>query len=377
MSPKRDYYEVLGVARGADEAEIKRAYRKLAVKFHPDRNPDDPGAAEKFREATEAYEVLKDPQRRAQYDRFGHAAEQAGPGSGGFGGAPFDINDALESFLRNFGGFGGFGDIFGERGGGGEGGQTRGRDLQLKVVLTLQEAASGIKKKLRVKKQVACGTCHGSGAAPGSAPTACPQCGGRGRVRQVRQSFLGQMVTESVCPRCHGRGQIVARPCPDCRGTGTVRGEETLEIEIPAGVATGNYMDVRGRGDAGQFGGPSGDLRVVMEVAEDPLFERNGDDLLIEVPVSPLDLMLGARVEVPTLDGRVALKIPAGTQSHKIFRLRGKGMPRLHRGGRGDELVRILAWIPEKLTAEQTAQLERLRQALADQVPAPGRRRSS
>ncbi len=370
MSEKRDYYEVLGIARDADETEIKRAYRKLAVKYHPDRNPDDPSAAEKFREATEAYEVLKDPQRRAQYDRFGHAAEAAGAAPGGFGGGAFDINDALESFLRNFGGFGGFGDIFGERGGGGGG---RGRDLQIKVTVTLQEAASGAKKKLRLKKQVACGTCHGSGAAPGSAPTACPQCGGRGRVRQVRQSFLGQMVTESVCPRCHGRGQIVSRPCGDCRGTGTVRGEETLEIEIPAGVATGNYMDLRGRGDAGEHGGPAGDLRLLMEVADDAVFERRGDDLLVDVPISPVDLMLGVRFEVPTLDGRVALKIPAGTQSHKVFRLRGKGMPRLHRGGRGDQLVRVIAWTPEKLTPEQSAQLERLRDALAAQVPSPGR----
>ena len=368
MKQKRDYYEVLGVARDADETDIKRAYRKLAVKHHPDRNPDDPGAAEKFREATEAYEVLKDAQKRGAYDRFGHADPQQGPA--GFGaGHGFDVNDALESFLRNFGGFG---DLFGGQGGGGR--QPQGRDLHLTVRLTLQEVAQGARKKLKIRKLVACGACQGTGAAPGSRPVACAQCGGRGRVRQVRQSFLGQMVTEGLCSRCQGRGRLVERPCGDCSGTGTVRGEEMVEIQIPPGVATGNYMDVAGRGDAGDQGGSPGDLRVVMEVAEDAAFERHGDDLLIDLPVSPVDLMLGAKLEVPTLEGKVALKVPAGTHSHKVFRLRGKGLPRLQRGGHGDQLVRVLAWTPAKLSSEQTAQLERLREALAAQLPAPGRR---
>jgi molecular chaperone DnaJ len=370
MTAKRDYYEVLGVPRDAPEGEIKRAYRKLAVKFHPDRNPDDPSASEKFREATEAYEVLKDPQKRAQYDRFGHQAETAFPGFGGAGGFGFDLNDALESFLRNFGGFG---DIFGERGGGPGGGISRGRSLQITVKLSLQEAARGATKKIKLKKQIACSTCGGSGAARGSKPVPCRQCGGRGRVRQVRQSILGQMVTESTCPVCQGRGQVIDHPCPDCRGTGTVRGEESLEIKIPPGVTTGNYMEISGKGDLGERGGPAGDLRVVIEVSEDEVFERHGDDLLIDVPVSPVDLMLGVKVEVPTLDGKVALKIPSGTQSHKIFRMRGKGMPHLHGPGHGDQLVRVIAWTPRELSSDQKKRLRELQADLARNVPPPGR----
>jgi len=369
MSAKRDYYEVLGVSRDAAEGEIKRAYRKLAVKYHPDRNPDDPSCAEKFREATEAYEVLKDAQRRAQYDRFGHAAADAG-GFGGFGPGGFsvDLNDALESFLRNFGGFG---DIFGERGG--RQAVNQGRNLQLKVPVTLAEAAHGVSKKLKIKKLVACQECGGSGAAAGSQPVTCDQCGGAGRVRQVRQSLLGQMVTEGICPRCRGTGQIVQRPCGFCRGTGTVRGEETLEVKIPAGVSSGNYMDLTGKGDAGERQGPPGDLRILMELAEDDRFERHRNDILIDVPVSVVDLILGVKVEVPTLDGKVALKIPPGTQSHKIFRMRGKGIPYLNRSGAGDQLVRILAWTPSDLTREQKELLAGLQEDLSRQVPEPGR----
>jgi molecular chaperone DnaJ len=372
MNGKRDYYEVLGVGRDASESEIKRAYRKLAVKHHPDRNPDDPKAAEKFREATEAYEVLKDAEKRARYDRFGHAAtEGAGPGFGGPGGFSFDLNDALESFLRNFGGFG---DLFGDRTGAGGGPAGRGRSLQVRVRLKLKEAARGVTRKIKIKKQVACSACGGSGAAPGSKPTTCPQCSGAGRLRQMRRTLLGQMVTESICPRCQGTGQVVENPCRECRGTGTVRGEETIEVRIPAGVSTGNYMDLPGQGDRGERGAPAGDLRVVMEVLEDDLFERHGDDVLIDVPVSPVDLMLGTRIEVPTLDGKVALKIPAGTQSHKIFRMRGKGIPSLHhRGGRGDQLVRVIAWTPTKLSGDQERALASLRDQLARQVPPPGR----
>ena len=373
MSAKRDYYEVLGVERGATASDIKKAYRKLAIKHHPDRNPDDPQAGEKFREATEAYEILKDPQQRAKYDQFGHAAFDQTAGFGGAGGfaGGFDINDALESFLRNFGGFG---DIFGGAGGpGGGAASNRGHDLQVKVRLTLDEAARGVRKKIKLRKQVACSDCDGSGAAPGSRPQSCTECNGLGRVRQVRRSLLGQMVTEGICPRCHGRGSVISEPCGGCHGTGTVRGEETVEVRVPPGVTSGNYMDIPGHGDVGERGGNPGNLRVMMEMVEHDLFERHGDDLLIDLPVSPVDLMLGVKIEVPTLDGRVALKIPAGTQSHKIFRLRGKGMPRLNRDSVGDQLVRVIAWTPEKLSADEKRRLEALRDVLAARMPAPGR----
>jgi len=381
MTSKRDYYEVLGVSRDASEVDLKKAYRKLAVQYHPDRNPDDPEAPEKFREATEAYEVLKNPEKRAQYDRFGHAATSgAGAGGfgqggfGGFGGGGFemDLNEALRSFMRDFG----MGDIFGGGMGGeagGAAGPRPGRNLQVSLKLTLHEAAHGTRKKIKVAKQVACDACEGTGARKGSKPRTCATCQGHGRVRQVRQSLLGRMVTETVCPECGGRGETISDPCRECNGTGTVRGEETLEIKVPAGVSTGNYMELRGQGDQGERGAPRGDLRVVMEVQEDDLFERHGDDVLIDVPVSPVDLMLGTKLTVPTLDGKVALKVPAGTQSHKIFRMRGKGVTHLNRPGSGDQLVRVIAWTPTELSEEQQRKLEALRGELAAQVPEPGR----
>ncbi|PID80643.1 molecular chaperone DnaJ [bacterium DOLZORAL124_64_63] len=376
---KRDYYEVLGVGKDASTAEIKKAYRKLAIKHHPDKNPGDDGAAERFREVTEAYEVLKDTQKRAQYDQFGHAPEGGGfggPGGFGAGGVHVDLNDALESFLRNFGmgGGGGFGDIFGG-GGGGAGGraQQRGRDLQIALKVDLRDAAKGVSKKIKVNKQVGCRDCGGSGAASGSKPVTCQQCGGLGRVRQVRQSLLGQMMTETACPSCHGQGQTISNPCGNCAGSGTVRGEEVIEVKIPAGVSSGNYMELQGKGDKGERGAATGNLRVVFDVQEDETFERHGDDLLIDVPVSPVDLMLGTKVEVPTLGGKVALKIPAGTQSHKVFRMRGKGIPHVNRPGTGDQLVRVLSWTPDKLDKDTKARLESVREALAGKVPAPGR----
>ncbi len=374
MSAKRDYYQVLGIQKGASVSEIKKAYRKLAIKHHPDKNPDDESAAERFREATEAYEVLKDEKKRSQYDQFGHAPEGGGYG-GGYGGGGFnvDLNDALESFLRNFGmggAGGGFGDMFG---GGGRGAQQRGRDLQITLKISLADAARGVTKKLKVNKQVVCGTCHGDGAAPGSKPVTCSQCNGMGRVRQVRQSLLGQMMTEVACPKCQGQGRTVSNPCGNCRGSGTVRGEELLEVKVPAGVSTGNYMEMQGKGDHGVQGAASGHLRVVFDVEENEIFVRHGDDLLIDVPVSPVDLMLGTKVEVPTLAGKVALKIPAGTQSHKVFRMRGKGITHVNRPGTGDQLVRVLAWTPDKLDKNVQAKLEEVREDLAKRIPAPGR----
>ncbi len=376
MSTKRDYYEILGIGKSASTGEIKKAYRKVAIKHHPDKNPGDEGAAERFREATEAYEVLKDEQKRQQYDQFGHAPEGGGFGGGaGYGGAGFnvDLNDALESFLRNFGmgggGGGGFGDMFG----GGQGAQRRGRDLQITLNISLADAAKGVTKKLKVNKQVPCDPCDGSGAAEGSKPVTCGQCNGMGRVRQVRQSLLGQMMTEVACPQCHGQGQTISNPCGNCRGTGTVRGSEMIEVKVPAGVSSGNYMELQGKGDHGDLGSSAGHLRVVFEVEESDLFERRGDDLVIDVPVSPVDLMLGTKVEVPTLNGKVALKIPAGTHSHKVFRMRGKGVTHVNRPGTGDQLVRVLAWTPEKLDKATKAKLEDVRDDLKGLVPAPGR----
>jgi len=317
---------------------------------------------------------LKDEQKRTQYDQFGHAPEGGGYG-GGYGGGGFnvDMNDALESFLRNFGmggAGGGFGDMFG---GGGAGPQRRGRDLQINLKISLADAASGVTKKLKVNKQVACDSCHGTGAAAGSKPVTCGQCNGMGRVRQVRQSLLGQMMTEVACPKCHGQGQTISNPCGNCRGSGTVRGEEMLEVKVPAGVSSGNYMELQGKGDQGEQGSSAGHLRVVFDVEENDIFERHGDDLLIDVPLSPVDLMLGTKVEVPTLNGKVALKIPAGTQSHKVFRMRGKGIPHVNRPGTGDQLVRVLAWTPDKLDKETKARLEAVREELARRIPAPGR----
>jgi molecular chaperone DnaJ len=374
MSNKRDYYEVLGVDRNASTSEIKRAYRKKAMQYHPDKNPDDPTAGEKFREAAESYEVLRDSQKKAQYDQYGHMDPNAGFG-GGPGGVNVDMNDALESFLRNFGMGGGMGGGFGDMFGGGGGGREErtGRNLQLKLSVTLAEAAKGATKKVKINKQVPCHTCSGSGAAKGSRPVSCTQCNGLGRVRQVRQSLLGQMVTEGVCPRCEGRGDIVQNPCSDCRGTGTIRGEETLEIKVPAGVSSGNYMEMQGKGDIGERGAPAGHLRVLFNVEEDDLFQRHGDDILIDVPLSPIDMMLGTKVEVPTLSGKIALKVPAGTQSHKVFRMRGKGIPHVNRPGTGDQLVRVLAWTPQKLDKETQAKLENIQDCFDGKIPEPGR----
>ena len=366
---KRDYYEVLGLEKGATADEIKRAYRKLAVKFHPDKNPGDESAEAEFKVATEAYEVLRDPQKRQNYDQFGHAGVDGQRGSGGFSGQEFDLSDALRAFMRDFGG-GSFGDMFGETGRRGRSG--RGRDLQVKVQLTLEEIADGAKKTLKISKQVACDTCHGTGARSGAQPTSCKQCGGAGHIRRVQRTLLGQFMNVVPCPVCHGEGQVVEDPCTDCNGTGNVRGSATVEVKIPAGVSEGNYLTVKGQGDVGQRGGTPGDVYVVIEEKSHELFERHGDDLLLHVPVSAADLALGSKVQVPTIDGKVSLRIPPGTQSHKIFRMRGKGIAHLHGHGRGDQLVRVIAWTPQALSPSAKRLLEDLQAELGD-VPSPGR----
>ena len=371
---KRDYYDVLGVDRNASQDQIKKAYRKLAFKYHPDKNPGDKASEESFKEATEAYEVLIDAQKRSLFDQHGHAglgsAAGGGPGGfgGGFGGAGFDLSDALRAFMRDFGGFG-FDDMFG---GGGRGGGTRvrkGRDLQLRVQLTLEEIAGGVEKQIKVNKLVACKTCSGSGARRGSSATQCQTCQGTGQVKQVQRSILGQFINIAECGRCGGRGSIVDDPCGDCSGTGQVRGGEAIKVRIPAGVSGGNYITVAGGGDSGERGAPAGDLYVVIEEVEHALFERHGNDVLIDLPLTYSQLVLGARLEVPTLQGKVLFKIPAGTPSHKIFRMKGKGIQRLNSYGSGDQLVRVMAWVPSKVSKQEAEMLKKLDQTLGERAP--------
>ena len=368
---KADYYETLGVPKNASEEDIKKAYRKLAIKYHPDKNPGDKSAEEKFREATEAYEILKDPQRRSQYDQFGHAAFQQGGGapggfggfSGGFGG--FDISDALRAFMADFGSDSMFSDLFGFSGGGrsrrssGGASAMRGNDLQIRLPLTLEEIAHGVQKTIKVKRQDRCATCHGTGSRSGKQQT-CTACNGRGRVRRVASSFFGQVIQESVCPACGGQGQVASDPCPSCDGSGIDPAETTVNVEIPAGVSEGNYITIPDKGDAGHHNGPAGDLIVLIQEQEHPFFQRHGIDLLCEIDITFSQAALGASREVDTIDGKVSLKIPPGTQSEKIFRLKGKGLPELHGREHGDQLVRVHVRTPEKLGRAARELFERL-----------------
>lgn len=357
----RDYYEVLGVARGAEADSVKKAYRKLALQFHPDRNGGSKDAEEKFREATEAYEVLRDPEKRAAYDRYGHAGVKTGAGAG-FGG--FDFGDALEIFMRDFGGFGA-GDIFGgaRRGGGGV---RKGADLRVRAPLTLGEVATGARKTLKLKTLEPCASCSGSGGAEGAQPERCSTCGGTGELRRMQRSFLGQMVTVAPCPNCGGEGQRIERPCGECGGQGVERGERTIEVDIPAGVSTGDYLTVRGGGNAAPRGGVRGDVLVVIEVEEDERFIRDGADLIHELPITFSQAALGADVEVPSIDGTAKLRIAAGTQSGRLLRLRGRGLPQLQSAARGDMIVRVVVWTPTELNAEQEALFRRLAQVEHD-----------
>jgi molecular chaperone DnaJ len=358
MATKADYYEILGVPRNASEDEIKKAYRKLAVKYHPDKNPGDKTAEEKFREATEAYEVLKDATKRSQYDQFGHAAFQNGGGFGGFGGfggggfGGFDISDALRAFMNDFGGDSVFADLFGMGGARGRRGTSsagfRGSDLQIRLPLTLEEIASGVKKTVKVRRKDRCSTCGGSGSRSGKRNT-CPKCNGTGRVRHVASSFFGQVIQESVCPTCNGQGYVLADICPACSGSGLEASEKTVSVDIPAGVSEGNYLSVPNMGDAGRNGGPAGDLIVVIQEKPHSIFKRHGTDLVCDLDISFSEAALGANKTVPTINGKVNLKIPAGTQSEKIFRLKGKGLPALHRRENGDQLVHVHVRTPEKL----------------------------
>ncbi len=347
MAAKRDYYEVLGVDRKASEEDIKKAYRALARKYHPDHNPGDPQAEERFKEINEAYENLKDPQKRAMYDQFGHQAPGRGPGPGWTGGG-----DA--SWFGDMGGFSGFEDIFSMFFGGGprqaRRGPTRGSDLRYDLEITLKEAATGLERELDVPRIVDCPICGGSGARPGTRPEKCPECGGTGQVRSVRRTPLGQMVTTGTCTRCEGRGQIIKEPCAECDGLGKVRRTNRIVLQVPPGVDTGTRLRIAEAGQPGTMGGPPGDLYVYIRVRPHPVFQRDGADLYLERHIGFAQAALGADISVPTLDGEATLKIPAGTQPGSRLRLRGKGMPHLRRSGSGDLLVRIVVDVPVRLS---------------------------
>tara|TARA_B100000287_G_scaffold422520_1_gene464595 strand:- start:473 stop:1600 length:1128 start_codon:yes stop_codon:yes gene_type:complete len=348
---KRDYYEVLGVDKNANEADIKKAYRRVAMKYHPDRNPDDPQADAKFKEASEAYEILATQEKRAAYDQFGHAGvdPSMGGGAGGFGGG---------SFSDIFGDV--FGDIFG--GGGNRGGPQRGSDLRYTLDISLEDAVKGTTVEIRVPSLSSCDLCGGSGAKKGSQPTTCGTCGGAGQVR-MQQGFFQ---VQQTCPNCRGRGKTISNPCPTCRGQGRVEKNKTLSVKVPPGVDTGDRIRLSGEGEAGPEGGPAGDLFVQMSVKEHPLFERDGKHLYCEVPISFADAALGGELEVPTLDGRVKLKIPSETQTGKLFRLRGKGVKPVRGGGTGDLLCRSVVETPINLTKRQREILEELKISLGE-----------
>ncbi|MBO7299955.1 MAG: molecular chaperone DnaJ [Tidjanibacter sp.] len=358
---KRDYYEVLGVEKNASADDIKKAYRKAAVKYHPDKNPGDKEAEEKFKEAAEAYDVLSNADKRARYDQFGHAGMEGG--AGGFGGG-FSGGFSMEDIFRNFGDiFGGhFGGGFGGFGGGSRGGRSvnRGSDLRVKVRLTLKEVAEGCTKKIKIAKQVACDECGGSGAKDSHSYSTCPNCNGAGYTIETVNSFFGRAQTQRQCPTCGGEGKVITSPCSKCRGEGVVRGEEVVEIRIPAGVAEGMQLSVSGKGNAARRGGINGDLLVVIEEEKNPDLLRDGSDLLHNLKIPVTTAILGGEVEVPTIDSKARIKIAAGTQAGKVLRLKGKGLPELNGYGRGDILAIVDVIIPTKLTSEEKKLLEKL-----------------
>ena len=364
---KRDYYEVLGVAKNASEAEIKKAYRKLAIKYHPDRNPGDKEAEEKFKEAAEAYNVLSDPDKRARYDQYGFAAEQMGGGAGGFDFGGMDIND----FLRNvFGGsfgfdFGGFGGGFGGFGGQGESQQrvVRGRDIRTSVKLTLEEIANGCDKEISLERARPCPDCGGKGAKSEADIKTCPTCGGQGRVRQQTRSLFGMGYTITTCPQCQGEGKIIANPCRRCNGTGLERKREIVRVHIPAGVEDGMQLTIQGEGHAAPHGGANGNLLVVINELPHPQLQRDGNNLFYTRIISVMDAMLGCEVSVPCLDGSYKVKVDPGTQSGTVVKLRGKGLPSVQGYGRGngDMYVKFQVWVPHKLSRSEKETLEQMR----------------
>ena len=342
-----EFYALLGVTREATEVEIKKAYRKLAMEFHPDRNPA-PEAEARFKEITEAYEVLRDPQKRAAYDRYGKAGIGGAGGAGGF--HHVDLSEALNIFMRDFGGMGGFESIFGGRA---RQDTRRGQDVRVTVKLSIAEVAAGAKKNLKLKTLDRCLTCSGSGAKAGSKPTSCTTCNGTGEVRRAARSMFGQFVSVSPCPTCAGEGSVVLDTCEVCRGEGRVKADRTVTVDIPAGVSSNNYLTLRGQGAAGPRNGPSGDLLVMLDVRDDDRFERNGDDLYYDLSLSFSQAALGGEFNVPTPYGDELIRIPAGTQPETLMRLKSKGLPVLGQNSKGDLLIRVHLWTPERLTDEQ------------------------
>ena len=360
---KRDYYEVLGVSKGASEDEIKKAYKKMARKYHPDLNPGDKSAEEKFKEVNEAYEVLSDADKRARYDQYGHAGVDPNFGAGGFGGGfdgGFDFSD--------------LGDIFGSFFGGGFGGgrrtnpnaPQRGESIRMAVTISFEEAAFGCEKEVTVERYEACDTCHGSGCAPGTSPEVCPDCHGTGTVQVRRQTPMGVFATSSPCPKCGGKGRIIHQPCKDCRGSGMVRKKKTIQASIPAGIDNGQTISIRGQGNAGRNGGPAGDLLITITVRPHELFRREGTSVLCEAPITFTQAVLGAELEIPTIDGKVKYTLPEGTQSGTTFRLKGKGIPSINGRGRGDQYVTVYIETPRNLNKEQKEALKKFAAAMGE-----------
>ena len=372
MAEKRDYYEVLGLGKNATDAEIKSAYRKLAKKYHPDLNPGDKTAEEKFKEVNEAHDILSDPEKRKRYDQFGFAGvdpnygagQGGGAGFGGFGAGGVDLGDIFgDIFGGGFGGFGGFGGSSRAN----PNAPRKGHDIQASVILTFEEAAHGCSKKITLNRQQTCPDCNGSGCEAGSSPETCTQCGGRGYVVTQQRTPFGVMQSQQPCPHCGGRGTIIKNPCKTCRGTGKTSTRKTLEVKIPAGIDDDQNIALRGQGDAGSNGGPAGDVIVHVTVKRDAVFERDGYDVYVRVPITYSQAVLGAEIEVPTVDGKVAQRIPEGTQSGTKFRLRGQGIQYLNGRGRGDQYVIVEVEIPKKLNRTQREALKAFEDSLKDE----------
>jgi len=385
---KQDYYETLGVGKSASADEIKKAYRKVAMKYHPDRNPDDKAAEEKFKEAAEAYEILSDDQKRARYDRFGHQGVNGRFGGGGGGGQAYDVRDIFEQFGDIFGGGasggGGGGSIFeeffGGGGGRGRGGQQRrgkrGSNVRIKVEMTLQDVADGAQKKVKLKKYNSCNTCSGSGAKDNNSFSNCGTCGGSGAVRKVSNTILGQMSTTATCPNCQGQGRTITNKCTTCAGDGRTYGEETLTIDIPAGVQDGMQLQMAGKGNAGERGGANGDLLILISEKPHKFLKREGDNVVYTLYLNMADAALGTKAEVPTISGKAKIDIKSGIQSGTILKMRGKGLPDVQGYGKGDQLVEVNVWTPKKLTKDEKKILEQLKES-ENFTPSPGKKEKS